>query len=393
METKRDIDSFNDYFWRGICAEREGNLPASAAVFQEGLEKARRDKDRHYENVFLNELEIRGRAIELRSKPRALHVMLTSRCNLRCPFCYVDHKAADLPDCVCRDIVSLYPYLQQITWQGGESFLHPAFYDLMRLSAQYPYLKHTILTNGTLIDGRWMTVLNVLNRVKLVISLESADPAQYSYFRRGAKLSQLTALLDRVLNEKKNGKGDIELSLNIIVVKSNMAHMDAIGDFVVRYGFNDVIFTQLYGCDEKFYREEYIDPRSLTGGSANPLMSIKEKLANNKVRYEDRFTVAAAGVPIENRNNAGKPRAATPVEMLCRAPWQQLYIHGNGLVKNYCHCLDDNAAGNALYDSLEELWNNGSMRALRSGLLAGDLKQCNKLCVTGVIDRSNFRIT
>jgi MoaA/NifB/PqqE/SkfB family radical SAM enzyme len=75
-------------------------------------------------NRKLNESEMTDAKIVLDSMPRILMMVLTSRCNLECIMCTRANPKKDLilPVDKAKQIISIFPYLEAIDWQGGKFF-------------------------------------------------------------------------------------------------------------------------------------------------------------------------------------------------------------------------------------------------------------------------------
>ena len=103
--------------------------------------------ERYLLNKELNDQEIKEQRIVLKSKPRKLAVILTTKCNLDCIMCPLAHfrathrEANTIPYATIKKIYELYPYLQWIDWQGGEVFLIDYFKELFLKAASFPQIQ------------------------------------------------------------------------------------------------------------------------------------------------------------------------------------------------------------------------------------------------------------
>jgi len=113
-------------------------------------------------NLRLNRAEFARRRIVLESMPRYLSVVIGTRCNINCPYCYQEKTGDELlgsghfGDHLRRELAAFYPYLSTFRIGGGEVFLIPGFEELVAevsASAARPII--SISTNGTLIDETW----------------------------------------------------------------------------------------------------------------------------------------------------------------------------------------------------------------------------------------------
>jgi len=148
-------------------------------------------------NRLLNELEISQRKTILESKPRILLVTLTNRCNLHCYMCGRGDSDWEISPKIAEEIAGLLPYLELITWQGGEVFLTKNFDRLFEKTFGFEYLKQIVITNALLIEEGWAEKIALRNNVGLTVSIDSVDEKIYEHidiqlehvrklFRRGA---------------------------------------------------------------------------------------------------------------------------------------------------------------------------------------------------------------
>jgi len=61
----------------------------------------------------------------------------------------------EIPQDVAKQIVSWFPFLELITWQGGEVFLVDNFTKLFEKTFGFKHLNQIIITNALLITEEW----------------------------------------------------------------------------------------------------------------------------------------------------------------------------------------------------------------------------------------------
>jgi len=122
---------------------------------------------------------------------KSLFFHLTTRCNLKCPHCYVASEMADLTHPAKEE---LPPYLlfrlidefsehngKTVTFSGGEPLLYPQFKDAVEYAASKG-LETEILTNGTLIDKEW-AALFADKKISVQISLDGSTAVIHDTIR------------------------------------------------------------------------------------------------------------------------------------------------------------------------------------------------------------------
>jgi MoaA/NifB/PqqE/SkfB family radical SAM enzyme len=87
--------------------------------------------DKKTENILINEAEIAQNKTVLKSMPRKLELLVTSKCNIRCKMCNIALGEWTFPESKNSEILKLMPYLEEIIWHGGEPLLYPHIYDLI----------------------------------------------------------------------------------------------------------------------------------------------------------------------------------------------------------------------------------------------------------------------
>jgi MoaA/NifB/PqqE/SkfB family radical SAM enzyme len=304
----------------------------------------------------------------LRTLPSSMHLLLTTRCNMRCLFCWERRvKTWDMPESVAPQIAEFFPALRDLVWQGGEAFLHPSFRGLMGEAVRHPGLSQTLLTNGAFIDESWLELFLKAPSFNVVLPVESVRPADYARLRPGGSFPRLEKNL-RLLQEARSGGRGLKYMLNIIIMRSNADQLEEICAWGCAQRFERIFLTPLYATVPEFYSAEFVkaDDAELGPALAAALPRIRERARDSGTDLEDRFfaapPAAAQGTPSRS----------------CRAPWRQLYIGNDGDVS--CHCACNRIIGRLGERPLRELWNGPEMTALRRSLLAGDYAACNPLC-------------
>ncbi|NLB34449.1 MAG: tetratricopeptide repeat protein, partial [Elusimicrobia bacterium] len=105
-------------------------------------------QDKFTYNCLLNELEITQKKEIIESKPRSMVAMILDKCNLKCLMCNVWQSQWQAKDKTLREIADWFPYLEDISWEGGEVFMMDGFEDLLAEGGRYKNLSQIIFTNG-----------------------------------------------------------------------------------------------------------------------------------------------------------------------------------------------------------------------------------------------------
>ena len=121
--------------------------------------------------------------------PRGMDVEITSRCNLRCRYCYFfDNPAEENVDLPTAEWVRFFEELgdcavMNVCLSGGEPFLRPDLPELLE-SIVANRMRFTILSNGALIDDSIAMLLANSNRCNHVqISVDGSGPSAHDACR------------------------------------------------------------------------------------------------------------------------------------------------------------------------------------------------------------------
>lgn len=385
------MESYKDIYESALKEWEKKNCDKSIGLLEESVRLAEISNDTFFANKALNEIEIKKKKTGLVSMPRVIHVTLTSRCNMKCLFCYLDRYANiwDMPVKVCQEIMGLFPYLQHLTWQGGEAFLHPSFREMILKSIDFPNIRQTLLTNGSFLDEGWLDLFSKIAKFTIVISLESARKESYEDLRRGGNFDRLKKNLLLINSRSQNNGNKFNLLINIILMKRNYLETEEMIAFAIENRFNHIILTPLYANGSEFYDKEYLSPdaEGVREYFSCLMPRMVERANRNNVYLDDRFTGVGKKEAVSGTHTNC---AATLDEAICLSPWQQLFIESTGEIKSYCSCV--HSLGNLKNNSIKEIWNGRLLGQLRQNILNYDYRSCNPICVEGLLDKSNLRM-
>jgi len=340
-------------------------------------------------NKELSEQEIKEQRIILKSKPRKLAVILTSKCNLRCVMCPMTHfrKAHKtdntIPFEAIKQIYNFLPYLEWIDWQGGEVFVIDYFKELFLKAAAYPRITQDIITNGLLIDEEWAEII-VQNNVLLTYSIDSIRKETYEQIRRGARFEELIKSIEIINKYKERYNSKIRLLLNAVVMKCNYQELYLFPEFCRKYGFAHLRFDYLR-------HEVATDEDLFTNPEMSIIAEIKDACAEIGLKCRDfgiYFTHSLHSFLSPHRGSVKPQDDSVPFIPPCKSPWRKLTIEDSGGVRVDCKC--PRIVGNIIETPLEEIWNSEAMQEYRSAILTGQMQNlCSTICLNNAVE-SNF---
>jgi radical SAM protein with 4Fe4S-binding SPASM domain len=150
------------------------------------------------------------------SAPETVHLAITARCNLRCPGCYVPHRAND-PELTVADwcdLVEQWAQMRvfQMAVGGGEPLLYQGLFEVLACARQHGLVPN-LTTNGTLLDVRTAERLQQAGVVRVNVSWNS--PGGDNRDREQATSHALQLLLE----------SSMQVGANLLVTPTLLPHL------------------------------------------------------------------------------------------------------------------------------------------------------------------------
>jgi MoaA/NifB/PqqE/SkfB family radical SAM enzyme/Flp pilus assembly protein TadD len=370
-----------------------GREKEAAGVFEKVLQFDAVKNDTFLHNKVLNELEIAQRKEVLESKLRAMIAMIVDRCNIKCRICGIWGGKWQVRDSVLREIVDLFPYMEDICWQGGEVFMMKGFDDILEEGTRHRNLRQVIFTNGLMINEKILSKLHK-GKVDLVFSIDAVDKETYEYIRYGATYERLIKVLELVREFRKSTGSNMRTYFNPVVMRSNYRQVEDFIEFGKKYEFNAVTFAPIRGSwgNENIFDAKDEEALSYLGKA---IPRAEKKAGEYGMRLNNWLPVkcecgaaepgkdgpSAGTVPEKKTTDGGRPTN----RMICYAPWQRLLIDCEGPVRPFGFCPGQ-YVGNTDTMSLAEIWNGEGMRSYRRRIANNDFKDlCQPECISGQV--------
>jgi len=327
-------------------------------------------KDNLYlQNKSLNEYEIATKKFILDSKPRNLQVVLFDKCQFNCIMCNQKAKKYDyyLPKKYIEDITNLLPYLDSITWQGGEVFLWEKFIDVIKNIVNYKQIFQNIITNFQNIDEEIIKQLAQINNLKLIISIDSANTSTYEKIRRGSSFKKLIENINLLNKYKQKYNSEIQTHINFVILKENYNEILDIIDFAKKYNFNSLTFNEcistpnynnVFNKDIKLQIERMLDFAMIKAA--------KDKIGIN-IHYSSKVS------------NLMKTKNIKKGYMICKIPWYKLLLGEDYTFAPECTCFKrENYYKDKDSLTIFDMWNSDIMQSYRKHIIG--LKENKKIC-------------
>lgn len=338
------------------------------------------------DNKRLNQSEIEERKVVLKSKVTSLVVTLTTKCNISCIMCEEKLIPWDIPETILQEVIGLFPYLEEIIWQGGEILILDYFEQLLEEANRFPDLHQSIITNGLPITEKLAEKL-VRNNVELTLSIDAPTKELYESIRRKAKFQELIANIKLInsLRKKHNFK-NMSFRMHTVIMNSNYQELEKFVDFAKEYEFDALHLMPIWGNlnsqENIFYHK-----------NEEALNYIKENIGKTEKKAQEYNLNLLNSLPYKGNSEKGRPNENVKTgdysrsennSLLCYMPWKRMVINPAGYICPACHCRQ--MAGNVSEATLSDIWNNKAMQAYRQKIVDGNYEDlCNPDCVKGVI--------
>ncbi len=366
------------------------NTDKAAEVLRNLKETAFINGDKMLNNLLKNELEISEKQTELSSLPRNLTVTLTNKCNLKCIMCFAGEETFEISDKNLEEIKNIIPYLENISWMGGEVFLYKDFIDILKWASQYS-VRQEIITNGLLLSESVIKTL-LEKHIDITISIDGTSKEVYEDIRRNGRFETLLNNLSVLNKIKKEIKTTSRFRLNAVIMKNNYKNIPDFLELAYKYGFDILAFSPLV-------RDSRNKDLDIFGKDFNSAV-IKETAKNINILKEKALF---CGIQIENSlptedfvENIGSKEyvfnfsVPSSKSLSCHIPWKRLFIASNGDV--YPNCFCKKPVGNLTVNGLKELWNCKTMIEYRTRIINDKRKNfCSDDCLHGRISDDSLK--
>ncbi len=162
-------------------------------------------------------------------KPELLVLLLTTRCNLSCSYCYLacTQRGKDMPLTVFEAVLEKVAYPpREIILSGGEPTLYPALKEVVQvLREKFPQSKISLQTNGTLLNRKLAAFLWT-HRIGIGLSLDG--PPEINERSRGETQAVVKAL--KLLSALGIGCG-----VTVTVTRENASRLGEVVFFLAQF--------------------------------------------------------------------------------------------------------------------------------------------------------------
>lgn len=345
------------------------------------------EEELYTSNLKLNRAEFASGRMHLISMPRYLSIVIGTRCNLGCPYCYQVKSDEDLlaPQFfgvrLMRELAAFYPFLSTLRIQGGEVFLFPKFEEFVaEVSARVSRPIISISTNGTLISERWAEKIVGIPFKEVTFSIDGARAETYERLRRGASLKTVLANVRKIQDLKTlHQSGLPDVNFFFLVMRSTFREIPLFLQMANDLGIERVSFQTLLVDERIFEREPGLAAEvSFDHGEVRELYDLTRDAME---RWRGRFrSINVCGFQslFESQHletgflDEGRFSLYPDNEggdfQTCPNPWTLMYVTEAGAVHV---CFMAAPVGNLYETPLITLWNSPKALAARSAMIEG----------------------
>lgn len=368
------LDDTKDIFFDIFCTTlKESNFTTderNKVIHKLNLLR-KKSKNLKFQNILLNEREILQKKTFLKSKPRKIHALLTAACNLNCIMCYIPRRNLnyEISKKFIDFIESNIPYLETITWQGGEVFLHSKFNRLFELAGKHN-VKQNIITSGLLLTPE---IINSIMQydTDLTISIDSAEPQTYEKIRSGANFKKLLENLELLKNHKN--KRNFNYQMTSVIMSLNYKQLESLVKFAIYYGFNLISFqkiicshdTKFLAITEKQQEEIFKNVTELKEKYKDSIKIQTDIFFEEQSSSSESAEIEKKDIVKENKSNDS---------LFCFAPWTQLFFDFDNVLKIDCNSMP------LMLASKGDIWNNENLVTYRKAVIDKKFTYCNQFC-------------
>jgi len=173
--------------------------------------------------------------------PEQVTFNITSRCNLRCQYCFGGMRARGT-EASLGEAISVLDQLdslgvEEVLLQGGEVFCVPYMRKLLERASSYRFHLH-VISNGTLISERLAQALSGL-KLSIGISLDGLTP-EVNRHRGAEALEKAVGAIHRLVSQR------MITYVNCTVTRSNVSALPQLVSFCDSAGVHGLVLQQLH---------------------------------------------------------------------------------------------------------------------------------------------------
>ncbi len=319
--------------------------------------------------------------MNLKFKPKIIHIDLTGKCNFRCLHCRgrVDENNHISKEKVIDILTQINTnWGDEVEWielGGGEPLLYPYLYEIIEFIKKNTKMKIILVSNAYFCNLEKLKKLKEIGLDRIQFSLDSYKKETHNYIRQN-KLSY-----DKVVEASQNCVLlNIPFVLRLTIMNINKDDIEDFFKFAKDLGADEV---GLRGCIYMGYanlneKELFVDKKEY--------FKILEQLPKYSEKYNihyfsgDPLALAANKSLLQNiKDNYGTFNLYAG----CSVGISYMYFNNDGNVA-FCPMLNDIIIGDTNTTSIIDIWNNSKdYNIMRNRKFEGNCKDCELIQLCG----------
>lgn len=321
-------------------------------------------------------------------------ITATHRCNIDCQYCCLSGKHNLHPDADIEKLLEIVDTASGFVdfWQMsclGEITIYPYW-----LTLAEKILEHRPFTLLSNFSKRFSDQeLRMLAKAKfLTISIDTTDRALQKKIRRGSEVDRIVANIVAVRNmAAQAGLPGPNINLSAVVTPPVIPYLPSLALLTVSLGVGHLLIQDV----SKILLSQATDC-AFSGEEEANLASVMRDMLDILAEHGVPYTLLGSLRRYDKA--ASEPDAKVihgRITKMCLAPWERMYM---GLMGELAPCCYMGSVGRVETGTdLEKIANGTRMRAIRRGLLTGELEECCTQCryghpcsVTNLIERIEY---
>jgi len=294
--------------------------------------------------------------------PRHVDLEITSRCNLRCQYCYYfDNPAQQYHDLPTDEWLRFFDALgrcavMDVTLQGGEPFTRK---DLSRLieGIVENRMRYSILSNGTLVDKDTAAFLANTKRCDTVqVSVDGSCPEIHDKFRGNGSFAKA---IEGIRTLRRH---NVNVSVRVTIHRHNVNDLANIAEYLIEDlglpGFSTNAASFFGSCRRN--ADEVMLSIPDRQNAMETLLKLSEKYNGKISASAGPLAEANTWKKMEEAKAQEKPKFPNGGRLTgCGCPTSKLAIRADGAIIP-CSMLSHMKLGRINRNSLAEVWQNDS---------------------------------
>jgi SynChlorMet cassette radical SAM/SPASM protein ScmE len=306
--------------------------------------------------------------LKIISSPRHVDIAITGKCNLACKYCFYADEMVALTNLPTERWLSFFDELGRlgvmtVCLTGGEIFTRPDLFELID-GVITNRMRYSLLSNGTMISEETLAQFDIGNRRQRLDSIQISLDGSTAEVHDRSRPKSFTRALRGLILLKEDG---FPVTARVTVNQHNVDDLENVAMLLLEeIGLSGFGTNEAFACGATDRTEGNI---ILTPPQRQKAM---QTLTTLNRRYNNRIT--AADGPLAFAQELNKIEKAISIGQTgiqgrgtlssCGGVFSQLAVLHDGTIVP-CHSLSSLRMGTIGDDSLQEIWLNHTMTALR----------------------------